>query len=54
MTDKRNASEYYIMWGYLQNGDFYVMRTAVLNFKIYALALQTTTIQIINIIVNNT
>ncbi len=29
MTDKRNASEYYIMWGYLQNGDFYVMRTAV-------------------------
>ena len=29
MTDKRNDSEYYVMWGYLHNGDFYVMRTAV-------------------------
>ena len=29
MTDKRNDSEYYVMWGYLHNGNFYVMRTAV-------------------------
>lgn len=29
MTDTRNGSEYYVMWGYLENGDFYIMRTAI-------------------------
>lgn len=29
LTDQRNGSEYYVMWGYLHNGDFYMMRTAI-------------------------
>jgi len=29
VTDTRNNSEYYVMWGYLRNGDFYIMRTAI-------------------------
>lgn len=29
IKDTRNNSEYYVVWGYLQNGDFYIMRTAI-------------------------